>query len=93
MIFFYNHEAGNISPGIIVKDNKGKDREYLSQHKDENEVILFPFTFARISEINKLENNYYEIHLDIINRKSYIEYTLRDHVEQRELFSKLDKKK
>ena len=90
MIFFYNHEAGNISPGIIVKDNKGKDREYLSEHKDENEVILFPFTFARISEINKLENNYYEIHLDIINRKSYIEYTLRDNVEQRELFSKLD---
>ena len=90
MIFFYNHEAGNISPGIIVKDNKGKDREYLSKHKDENEVILFPFTFAKISEINKLGNNYYEIHLDIINRKSYIEYTLRDHVEQRELFSKLD---
>ena len=90
MIFYYNHEKGNISPGIIIKDNKGKDGKYLSKHKNENEVILFPFTFARILEINKLEDNYYEIQLDIINRKSYIEYTLRDHVEKRQLFSNLD---
>ena len=90
MIFYYYHDKGNISPGIIVKDYKGNDKEYLSKHKDESEVILFPFTFARISEINKLGDKYYEIHLDIINRKSYIEYTLRDNVEQRELFSKYD---
>ena len=90
MIFYYNHEKGNISPGIIIKDNKGKDGKYLSKHKNENEVILFPFTFARILEINKLEDNYYEIQLDIINKKSYIEYTLRDHVEKRQLFSNLD---
>ena len=90
MIFNYYHDKGNISPGIIVKNYKGKDGEYLSKHKNENEVILFPFTFARISEINKLEDNYYQINLDIINRKSYIEYTLRDNVEQRELFSKYD---
>ena len=90
MIFNYYHDKGNISPGIIVKNYKGKDGEYLSKHKNENEVILFPFTFARISKINKIEKNYYEIHLDIINRKSYIEYTLRDNVKQRELFSKYD---
>ena len=92
MIFYYNHEAGNVSPGIIIKDNKGRDGKYLSVYHDENEVILFPFTFARITEINKLEDNYYQISLNIINRKSYIEYTLRDHVEQKELFSELDKK-
>ena len=92
MIFNYKHEAGNISPGIIVKDNKGKDGEYLSKHKSENEVILFPFTFVRITEIKEIEKekNQYEMYLDIINRKSYIEYILRDHVENRFLFSKLD---
>jgi hypothetical protein len=92
MIFNYKHEAGNISPGIIVKDNKGKDGEYLSKHKSENEVILFPFTFVRITEIKEIEKekNQYEMYLDIINRKSYIEYTLRDNVGKRQLFSQLD---
>ena len=90
MIFYYKHEADNISPGIIVKDNKGNDRKYLSKHKDENEVILFPFTFVRITEIKEIGKNQYEMYLDIINRKSYIEYTLRDDVENRFLFSNLD---
>ena len=94
MIFFYKHEKGNISPGIIIKDNKDKDGKYLSHYKGENEVILFPFTFVRILKIKEIEKEKeYEIYFDIINRKSYIEYTLRDHVEQRKLFSKLDKKK
>ena len=92
MVFHYKHENGNISPGIIVKDNLAKDGHYLSKHKNENEVILFPFTFVRITEIKAIEKekNQYEMHLDIINRKSYIEYTLRDNVENRFLFSKLD---
>ena len=94
MIFHYKHETGNISPGIIVKDNVAKDGKYLSKHKNENEVILFPFTFVRITGIKRIdeekEKNQYEIHLDIINRKSYIEYTLRDNVENRFLFSNLD---
>jgi len=92
MIFHYKHEKDNISPGIIIKDNTGKDGKYLSKHKSENEVILFPFTFARITEINLVDKNknQYVIHLNIINRKSYIEYTLRDNVNKRLLFSKLD---
>jgi hypothetical protein len=90
MIFNYKHEAGNISPGIIVKDNKGNDDDYLSKHKSENEVILFPFTFVRITEIKEIQKNQYEMYLDIINRKSYIEYTLRDDVKNRFLFSNLD---
>ena len=90
MIFNYKHEAGNISPGIIVKDNKGNDGDYLSKHMNENEVILFPFTFVRITEIKEIQKNQYEMYLDIINRKSYIEYTLRDDVENRFLFSNLD---
>ena len=91
MIFNYKHEEGNISPGIILKNNKGNDGEYLSSNPTENEVILFPFTFVRIREINEIYTNTYDIYLDIINRKKYIEYTLRDNVDQRFLFSSLDK--
>ena len=93
MIFNYKHEKGNISPGIIIKDNKMKDgKNYLSQHMNENEVILFPFTFVRITNIKEIDKgkNEYEIYFDIINRKSYIEYTLRDNVGKRQLFSQLD---
>ena len=92
MIFTYKHQKGNISPGIIVKDYKGKDGQYLSSYPSENEVILFPFTFVRITKIKKLEKNMYELYLDIINRQNYIEITLRDSVEKRPLFSSLDKK-
>ena len=92
MIFNYKHEDGSISPGIIIKDYKGKDGQYLSKHPTENEVILFPFTFVRITRldcINELSKEY-EIEFDIINRNNYIEYRLRDDVENRERFSTKD---
>ena len=53
MIFKYKHNPGNISPGIIICDNKGKDGGYLSKHPKEDEVILFPFTFVRIISIER----------------------------------------
>ena len=90
MIFKYNHEMGNISPGIVVMDYEGKDGNYLSANPSENEVILFPFTFVKITKIKSIDNKKYEMYLDIINRKEYIEYTLRDNVEKRFLFSNLD---
>ena len=94
MIFKYKHSFGNISPGIIVRDYKGVySGEYLSSVHTEEEVILFPFTFVRINKIeNKCENNvkYYEMNLEIINRNSYIEYTLKNNVQNRFKFSNLD---
>ena len=85
MIFIYEHQEDNISPGIIVLDNKGKDGSYLSKNPKESEVILFPFTFARIISINRMSKteNIFEIYLKIINRDHYIEYTLKDNVEKR----------
>ena len=85
MIFIYEHQEDNISPGIIVLDNKGKDGSYLSKNPKESEVILFPFTFARIISINRMSKteNIFEIYLKIINRNHYIEYTLKDNVEKR----------
>ena len=91
MIFSYTHQNGNISPGIIVKNYKGKDGYFLSSHPTENEVILFPFTFVRITKIKEIKKKKeYEMYLEIINRREYIEYTLRDNVKARPLFSSKD---
>ena len=90
MIFNYKHEPRNISPGIIIKDYLASDGEPISIHPDENEVILFPFTFARLTRIEEKGNNLFEMYLDIINRKEYIEYTLKKDVEKRARFSELD---
>ena len=92
MIFNYKHQPGNISPGIIIKNYLASDGEPLSTNPVENEVILFPFTFVKITEIEKIEERIYVMKLDIINRKEYIEDALRDDVENRTSFSKLDKK-
>ena len=102
MIFYYKHEPGNISPGIIIKDYYGSDGIQISTKPKENEVILFPFTFARIIKIKekpKTEITYqnaetestHEIYFNIINRKEYIEYKLKNDVHNRISFSKLDK--
>ena len=51
MIFNYKHEYDSISPGTIIKNNKGKDGTFLSNTPDENEVIFFPFIFVRITKL------------------------------------------
>ena len=92
MIFNYKHNENYISPGIIVKNNIAKDGQYMSNKPYENEVILFPFTFARITRIKEdLSQKNCEIYFDIINRNDYIEYGLKgDNVEKRIKFSSLD---
>ena len=92
MIFNYKHNSKNKSPGIIIKDNKASDGLYMSANPNENQVILFPFTFARITKINYIseKEKIYEIYLEIINRKEYIEYSLKDNVDKRFRFSNLD---
>ena len=92
LIIKYNHESDNISPGIIIENKKckGKDNEYISTFPREKEVLLFPFTFAKILSINsevKFGEEIKIVNLEIINRKSYLEYTLRDNVEKRPRFS------
>ena len=93
MIFNYKHEKDNISPGICILNNKGKDNLYLSEHPTEKEVMLFPFTFARITAIKEAPQgeNEFRIYFDIINRKKNIEYILRNDVKNRVKFSELDK--
>ena len=93
LIFKYYHKKGNISPGIIIENKKNSNGEYLSCFPYENEVLLFPFTFARINKIISKEengNNIKVIYLEIINRNTYIEDTLKNNVNKRILFNDLD---
>ena len=95
MQFQYNHKKGNISPGIIIENKKTKDGTFLSNNPEENEVILFPFTFAKIRDIKteiKKGVNINTINFEIVNRTSYIEYTLKNDFENRLFLSKLEKK-
>ena len=80
LIIKYNHENDNISPGIIIEDKKGYDNRYLSANPFEKEVILFPFTFAKILSINseiKYGKEIKIVNMELINRKSYIEYSIK----------------
>ena len=93
MIFKYTHKNDNISPGIIIEDKKGYDNDYISNYPNENEVILFPFTFTRIISIDSKIIKGEEIkilNLDIINRKTYLEYNLKNNPNQRLFISSLD---
>ena len=90
LIFNYKHESDNISPGIIIEDKKGYNNKYISRCPYEKEVLLFPFTFAKIvSIVSKIENDeeIKIVNLELINRKSYLEYTLKDDVDKRPKFS------
>lgn len=91
--FIYKHKSGNISPGIVLENNKLKDGNYISCNPKEKEVILFPFTFVKLKDINaKIKNGIeiFEIKSEIINRNSYIEYLLRSDIENRIKFSDLE---
>ena len=93
MIFTYSHKKGNISPGIIIGDKKIKNGNKLLFNLKEKEVLLFPFTVAKICGISTETENKTKIQiikLEIINRQSYYEYTLKNDFENRILFDKLE---
>ena len=92
LVLDYSYKNGYISPGIIIDNNKGHDSLPLSKY-NEKEVLLFPFTFAKINNIYSDEENginFEVIEMEIIGRESYIEYKLRDDVENRILFSEYE---
>ena len=89
LIFIYKHEKENISPGIIIEDKKDSKGCYLSKYHNEHEVLLFPFTFVRINNIFS-EKGYQTVLLEIINKDFYLEYLLKNNVDNRILFTDLD---
>ena len=91
--FKYIHQKGNISPGIVIENKKSQDGNYISSQPKEKEVLLFPFTFAKIKEITPVTENGINIHLvnfEIINRKAYNEYLLQDDFTKRMLYNPLE---
>ena len=93
--FKYIHKKGNISPGIVIEDKKLNDGSYLSIKPKANEVILFPFTFAKIYDISTKTENKTKINIvkfELLNRNSYIEYILKNDFNKRILFFPLEGK-
>ena len=91
--FKYIHKKRNISPGIVIENKKSQDGNYISSQPKEKEVLLFPFTFAKINEITPVTENGINIHLvnfEIINRKAYKEYLLQDDFTKRMLYNPLE---
>ena len=72
MIIKYKHEEGNITPALNIVD--------LSHSQNEEERLIFPFTFFRINSISKKPDceNTYLFDMEIINRKKIIEYDLKE---------------
>ena len=70
MIIQYYHSEGNISPGLYIKD--------FSSYKEEEELLLFPFTFFKLNNVIETEPNRCTLEMEIINRKNYIEYELKE---------------
>jgi hypothetical protein len=70
MKFHYNYEKGNVSPGIDVDE--------VSTCKGEKEVLLLPFTFVKFNKIIKKDDRHFEFDFTIINRKNYLEFTLKN---------------
>lgn len=93
MIIKYKYSQKNISPGIIIEDKVGHDGCTISCFPGEKEVLLFPFTSLKIKSIkpkNEYGKNIQIIEMEIINRTSYIEYTLKNNVNNRLFLSSLE---
>ena len=65
----YSPEFNNIPQGMILED--------FSSNKNEEEVLLFPFTFIKVKSI-KNENNYFKLKGKIINKDRIIEFELKE---------------
>ena len=70
MILNYKHSSDNAPQGMILGD--------LSVNSFEDEVLLFPFTFIKVNELKKIDESYYELSCDIINKKSVLEFGLKN---------------
>ena len=70
MILKYTHNSDNAPVGMIL--------ENYSVNKQEAEVLLFPFTFIKVNELKKIDETFYELSCDIINKKSILEFGLKN---------------
>ena len=69
MILHYNHLPNNAPIGMFLGD--------LSLYPDEEEVLLFPFTFIKVNELRKINEKSYELDCNIINKDCILEFGLK----------------
>jgi len=65
----YEPKYDNIPQGMILKD--------FSVNPNEEEILLFPFTFIKVKSIKKMKNNFYKLKGNILNKDSILEFGLR----------------
>ena len=69
MILNYNHLPNNPPMGMKLS--------FFSAYPDEEEILLFPFTFIKVQTLNKIDDYHYELECDIINKSCILEYGLK----------------
>ena len=65
----YHYCNNNIPPGIVLKK--------LSIAEHEEEVLLFPFSFVYVKFLKRINNKYYELYGEIINKDCILEFGLK----------------
>ena len=69
----YKHQFNNIYQGMFLDEN-------FSEHPEENEILLFPFTFIKVKQLIRVYNNdlySYIMECDILNRDRILEFELK----------------
>ena len=66
----FSPEYEDIPQGMILED--------FSVNPEEEEVLLFPFTFIKVKSIKKKKKDFYKLEGKIINKDSILEFGLRE---------------
>lgn len=84
IIMHFTYKEDNEPIGMILKN--------YSEYNNENEVLLFPFTFIKVNNIKKVDDKFYKLDCDIINKSCELEIGLKNgqnvHIENGVLVAK-----
>ena len=69
MVIYYEHNYNNIPHGMVLKN--------FSVNEHENEVLLFPFTFVKVTNLQRAGYNSYRLDCKIINKDKILEFGLK----------------
>ena len=70
MVMHYHHERNNSFQGMFLD-------ERFSVNPQEQEILLFPFTFIKANSLKKVKDDLYELDCDIINKDCILEFGLK----------------
>ena len=70
IIMHYTHKNDNSPIGMILKG--------FAEYQNEREVLLFPFTFFKVKKLIKVDNKFYKLDCNIINKSCDLEIGLKN---------------